>query len=175
MSFSPYVYLGACKRFRMQSTTDRGLYNHEVLFHELVHALRHVTPLVGPRQPLSGGLKWYENTEEFIAVMVTNIFMTDPSKKWGDRQACGRDHHHFGKLSKELSGSLEFFKISSVAFDRIEQFCLEHQWFTERLAKIKATFNPIAAYYHEPAKAEQFESFDAAIRDYFVPKAAPKD
>ena len=76
--FSPYMSLGVQTA---AADEDRGLYPHEV------PSMSWSTPSAMPSfgnamHPLSGGLRWYENTEEFISVMVMNIFMMDPSKKW---------------------------------------------------------------------------------------------
>jgi hypothetical protein len=167
--YSPYTFLGPCWKKLLRVTKNRGLYPQEVLFHELVHALRDASGFGKALAPLGGGLKGYEDAEEFISVVVTNIYMTDPSNKRADRVGLRRDHG-FGKLGPELSDSLAFYQSSWGTFDLIEQFCQDHSWFTERLAEIKATFNPIAAYYHEKAEARsRSKSLAGIVRDIWMP------
>ena len=51
---------------------------HEILFHELVHALRRVSHNNHPRK-VTGKLEGYADTEEFLAILATNIFIADAS------------------------------------------------------------------------------------------------
>ena len=119
--------------------------------------------------PLSGGLKGYKNTEELIAVVVTNIFMTDPSNTRSDRVGLRRDHG-FGKLKSAQSDSLAFFRSSQNAFNRIEQFCREDRWFTERLAETRATYNPVMVYYQFQTAARKASSSTAALLEDAKPR-----
>ena len=162
--------VGPCWHLLQSVTTNRGLLPHELLFHELVHALRDASGFGQALGALRGGLRWYDNLEEFIAVVVTNIYMTDPSNKRADHVGVRRDHHHFNKLGTGLADSLDFFKTSRDTFGRIDQFCTDNPWFTQKLAETKATFNPIAAYYHDKDTARRnSQSATAILRDLFVP------
>jgi hypothetical protein len=162
VDFSPYVFFGPCWHRLLSATKNRGLYPQEMLFHELVHALRDASGFGSALSPFSGGLKGYKNTEEFLAVVVTNIFMMDPSNKRADRVGLRRDHHRHYKLDAALADSLEFFKSSRDTFAQIDQFCKDNKWFTKRLAETKATFNPIAAYYHDKDTARKNSNSVAA-------------
>ena len=171
VEYSPWLQ-GPCSHVWTRVNKNRGVLPHEVLFHELVHALRDAAGHGNSLAPLSGGLAGYQNTEELIAVVVTNVFMTDPTNKRADRVGLRRDHG-FGKLAPDLSGSLEFFASSHDAFPRIEQFCHEDAWFAQRLAETKATFNPIAAYFHDQANARsKSSSVSALVRDVW-PRPSP--
>ena len=63
-----------------------------------------VAPLV------QGGLLNYQDEEEFIAVLVTNIYLTDPSSK--DPSKLRRDHISFKTLESDLAESFTFFRSS---------------------------------------------------------------
>ena len=108
-------------------------------------------------------------TEELIAVVVTNIFMTDPSNTRSDRVGLRRDHG-FGKLESARSDSLAFFRSSQNAFNRIEQFCREDRWFTERLAETRATYNPVMVYYQFQTAARKASSSTEALLEDAKPR-----
>jgi hypothetical protein len=78
VAYSPDTFSlhGACSA--TQSVPNRGLYWDEILFHELVHVFRNVSGK-WKQQPLIGGLFRNDDTEEFFAVMVTNIYISDRS------------------------------------------------------------------------------------------------
>jgi hypothetical protein len=166
VNYSPWLQ-GPCGHIWTRISKNRGMLPHEVLFHELVHALRDAAGHGNSMAPLSGGLKGYDNTEELIAVVVTNVYMADPTNKKADRVGLRRDHG-FGTLNPALADSLEFFASSQDAYKYIDQFCREDAWFTKKLAESKATFNPIAVYYHDQAAARsKSASASAMIRDFW--------
>ena len=168
--YTPYLQ-GPCGHIWTRVSRNRGLLPHEILFHELVHALRDVAGHGNSTTPLTGGLQKYGNTEELIAVVVTNIFMSDPSNTRADHVGVRADHDNFAKASPELASSLGFFKSSLDAFSRIEQFCTEDRYFAERLSEVPATFNPVAAYFHDQATARSNSaSFRAVVRDILPPR-----
>ena len=165
VSYSPGVFhhSGACYTQLTKATTNRGLYPDEFLFHELVHALRGASARFRGF-PATGGLSGYDGTEEFIAVLTTNIYVSDPSN--GSKTGLRKDHHGFAKLEPGLSGSLTFFRSSKNAFALVDQFCKENPAFTKWISEVKAPFNPIAAYYGDKAKAQQMSSGAVAmVRD----------
>jgi len=166
VSYSPDVYTlhGACYSSLLKAETNRGLYPDELLFHELVHALRGASAQYMSLIPLSGGLKRYDSREEFIAVLVTNIYVSDPSN--GSKTGLRRDHIQYTPLEKELSGSFAFFKSARNAYAQVSQFCNENRGFTKAVSAVKAPFNPIAAYYQDKEKArEMSNSATAYLRD----------
>jgi len=103
--------------------------------------------------PVRGGLASYDGTEEFIAVLTTNIYVSDPSN--GSKTGLRRDHHGFTKLEEGLAGSFEFFRSSKNAFTLVDQFSPENPAFTKWISEVKAPFNPIAAYCSDKAKAQR--------------------
>jgi hypothetical protein len=82
--FWPKAYAtgGACARYVEDHKEETGnILPDEALFHELVHAFRMASG-ASETVPLSrGGLMNYDTVEEFIAILVTNIYVTDPSNK----------------------------------------------------------------------------------------------
>jgi hypothetical protein len=134
------------------------------LFHELVHAFRTVTtsshhsytyPL------LSGGLYHYDDFEEFIAVMVTNIYVSGPRNP--HPLPLSADHRALQRLSPELADSFRFFASGSGTFHYVDRFCKENPWFTKALSEVGARFNPLMAYYKDRHRAEGYSRGRYAI------------
>jgi len=165
VTYSPHAFnhTGACYTQLRRKSTNRGLYPDELLFHELVHAFRG-TAARFRGLPVSGGLVNYNGTEEFIAILVTNIYVSDPSN--GSKTGLRKDHKAFAPLEDYLSGSLDFYRSSQNAFTLIDQFCRENPAFTRWVAAVKAPFNPLAVYYGNPAAARAASgSATALLRD----------
>jgi hypothetical protein len=171
VSYSPYTFQnrsGPCSHHLSSILTNRGILPSEILFHELVHALRDAAGHGNRQARLGGGLTDYRNLEELIAVVVTNMFMTDPTNRYGTGVQVGMrsSHHHFTKLEVDLSDSVGFFASSANMFGMIDQFCQEDGWFTKKLADTNAAFNPLAVYYYRPQEARQkSSSLRAVVRD----------
>lgn len=166
VNYSPEMFgpHGACYASLQKDETSRGLLPDEILFHELVHALRGTSAQYMSLIPLSGGLKRYDSREEFIAVLCTNIYITDPSKK--SKSGLRRDHIQYTPLEKGLDGSFEFYRSARNAYAQVAQFCNENRGFTKALSRVKTRFNPIAAYYQDKEKAYQMSnSAIAYVRD----------
>jgi len=148
VKFDPHTYMSGSECYRKRSGANPR-YNHgalpdEVLFHELSHALRGI---LSPRHPdeLTGGLKRYGSVEEFYAVVLTNIYISDATN--GHSSGLRADHNHGFPLEKELSGSFTFYESSPQTFPLINQLVKENLDFCRKLAAIKASFNPLAAYF----------------------------
>jgi hypothetical protein len=123
---------------------------HEMLFHELVHAFRRISKHNHPRA-VTGRLLHYRNTEEFLAITLTNIFISDVTnkKKTGLRGAHG-DHL---AMDPEFTGSFQFFRHGTPAFNIIAGFCDANRGFAGQLSQVRGPFNPIAAYFKNRQKA----------------------
>lgn len=154
LAYSPDTFSihGACSATKSQN--NRGLFWDEILFHELVHVFRFVSGKWN-RNPLSGGLYNYTNTEEFNAVVLSNIYISDRTNKIKSGLRAG--HQGFGALSTELDESFEFFSSSTMTFGLIEKLCQENPGLTKKIAKDLANtkFNPLFAYYKDREKARQ--------------------
>jgi hypothetical protein len=123
---------------------------HEILFHELVHSLRRVTghPL---KYRLNNKLQPYGYNEEFLAILVTNIFISDVTNL--NKTSLRENWQGHATLDRELADSFRFFSLGTKAFNLIANFCDQNRGFTGMLAKVSARFNPIAAYYKNRRKA----------------------
>lgn len=152
---------GACSATKTEA--NRGLYWDEILFHELVHVFRNVSNKWNT-PPLGFGLHRYTNNEEFIAVLVTNIYISDSSNKI--KSGLRADHQTFNPLSTDFDEPFEFFSSSTQTFNLVEKFCKENPGFTKKVANdLAATvFNPLADYYASPDTARK-RSQNAVQRD----------
>jgi len=104
----------------------------DTLLHELVHALRLVRGLAC-RRPLADG--WVDS-EEFIAVMVTNMYLSEKGKNSALRG-------DYGRTFKPLTSP------GSFAFDHKEPltvFCNEMPTLARDLAAVDCKFNPLRDY-----------------------------
>lgn len=125
--------------------------SHEMLFHELVHSLRRISGKMRYWGLKGTGLTSQGNIEEFIAILVTNIFISDVTNhyKTGLRQGW----YGHSPLEPELADSYGFFALGTKAFNLTATFCDDNPGFTKMLSRVAAHFNPIAAYYKNRRKA----------------------
>jgi NleD-like pathogen effector protein (putative zinc metallopeptidase) len=125
---------------------------HEVLFHELVHSLRRISGKMKSWNLWgSGTLQPQGNVEEFIAIMVTNIFISDVTNHY--KTGLRNDWTSHSPLDPSLAESYRFFALGTKAFNLIATFCDDNPGFTQMLSKARAHFNPVAAYYKNRRKA----------------------
>jgi adenylate kinase family enzyme len=147
--FSP----GACGSGGCTSPC-KGIINaslpHEVLFHELVHSLRRVSGHLHS-WILLGKMLNYQDSEEFTAILTTNIFISDVTNH--QKSGLRADYATDDALDPALADSFGFFSTGTKVFNLIATFCDENPAFTKMLAHMHARFNPIAAYYHNQRKA----------------------
>jgi len=143
---------GACSA--TQSVQNRGLYWDEILFHELVHVFRNVSGKWA-KQPVFGGLRTYDDSEEFYAVLLTNIYISDRSNKI--KSGLRRDHQTFAALEPTLTQPWGFFSSGTQTFGLIQRFVTDNPGISLRIANDVATapFNPIADYYADRHRAEK--------------------
>jgi Effector protein len=150
IAFNPDTYKigGTCSKYYL-GIGGFHIESDEVLLHELVHAFRKVS---GKEKttPLSKGLIFYDDNEDFNAVLVQGIYASER------RKPIRASHFRHFEIAKELNGSLKFFKSSSEAFKYVEKFCLENPGFTKGFININTHFNPINAYYQDREIARQF-------------------
>jgi Effector protein len=161
--YSPHIFQAHSSCVPVDPGLNMNGLPHEILFHELVHAFRRVS---GKRAwaETGGGLIDYDSNEEFIAILCTNIFVTDPS----NRKATGlrRDHQDGAPMDAALAGSFEFFESSMDTFDLVKKLTTDHPGLTGALAKVPSGFNPLAAFFKNPAEAQRrSRSARAVVRD----------
>ncbi len=143
--------------------TNAGL-PHEVLFHELIHAFRHITKSASKNygyRPSTGALQSYTDDEEFYAVVITNIFISDPGNAY--KTGLRASHASARALESELADSFGFFRSSIATFRLIEKFCKENPGFSKAVANVPAKFNPLAAYYTNPQKARELSAHPSTL------------
>lgn len=99
--------------------------------------------------PERGGLTGYGNIEEFIAVLVTNIYISDVTNS--DKSGLREDWYGHGTLESKLADSYRFFRLGTKAFNLIATFCDDNPGFTKMLAKVRAKFQPDRRLLREPA------------------------
>jgi hypothetical protein len=171
VKYTPNVF--KCSACTTAAPNNAGDLPHEILCHELVHAFRRVS---GKRSwsEASGALERYDSNEEFHAIVLTNIFVSDPTNTL--KTSLRRDHRDSAPLGADLSTSFSFFESGVNAFDLIQQFCTDHPGLTGAVSKVPAAFNPIAAYYSDPAECQKrSRSAPAVVREVAVWAKAIRD
>lgn len=126
-----------------------GFLSHEILHHELVHALR---GLSGHRdmKPLTGRMAKFTQFEDFCAILATNIFQSDPTNLRKSRLRV--DHESFDPLPRKLATSFGYFTLGIRCYNMVANFCFQNPAYTKMLARVDAVFNPIAAFLKHPDK-----------------------
>jgi hypothetical protein len=170
MDPNSYLQGSACYKIKDRATNNRGFLPDEVLFHELIHAHRGSLRLaLTGGEPLGGGLIRYTREEEFLAVVITNIYISDETN--GVKSGLRRDHAGGYPLERELSTSLGFFQSSPQVLPLLKRFAEEQKALFLALAEVKADFNPFHAMRHHAAKVEALsKSKLAQQREITVPK-----
>jgi hypothetical protein len=162
MNFSARTFTEINRCYNHQAQDNRGALRDEILHHELVHAFRQHS--VGLQQnPMNTNMAHYTDNEEFIAVLATNIYIADKTNKIKTGLRAG--HAGFKALSPALSNSFTFYAESSMIFPLIDGFCKGNPGYTRMLAKIDATFNPIAAYYSDPNTVRAISEKAGSVAD----------
>jgi hypothetical protein len=121
-----------------------GMRSDEVLLHELVHSLRHLTGL-SSIQPMGDG---FDSVEEFMAILVSNIFASEV-----DRPLRGGHHAVLALQGRAFTLPLDptlhdprVFLSHSNFRQLVEQFVREHLILSFILAMMAdIQFNPFAA------------------------------
>lgn len=164
VSYSPDTFSlhGACPA--NTTNPNRGLLWDEILFHELVHVFRTASGKWSKR-PLTGLLFRYDDTEEFYAVMITNIYVADRTNRI--KTGLRADHRGFGPLAASLGEPFGLFSSGKQTFGLVKQFVEDHRGFATRVANdvSDARFNPIADYYADRDKCRRLseQALDAKL------------
>jgi hypothetical protein len=125
VSISPQMFNGASGCFPQGSA---GATPHEVLFHELVHALRMVAGVWG---------NWPALAEEAAAIMIADVFSSEMNRDLRDPlapksvKAVRVDPHAFVRVNMEL----------------LMRFYQELPVFSRWIAEVDVPFNPMRIYY----------------------------
>ncbi|QCI67607.1 hypothetical protein [Phreatobacter stygius] len=126
----------------------------EILFHELVHVFRAATGSWNQAPQLTFGMRQYDDNEEFIAVLCTNIYVSDRTNKIKSGLRAG--HQGFGAMTPQDARRFGLFTSSKAAFGLVKQFCADNPIFTKALSDKLADveYNPIADFYRYPKLCE---------------------
>lgn len=137
---------GVCQIIGSTVPGSAGAEPDEVLFHELVHAYAILAGKVD-RRPTSVDDRHgaYDDLEEFLAILLSNIYATDPNNPSKGRPLRA-DHHGFDTMAPAESTSAGFL-VSLVNRQWVQDICLRHPALAEPLSKVPATFNPIRQLY----------------------------
>jgi len=163
--FTPERFLqgGGCnQKYSNKINNDYVPTPDEVLLHELMHGVRQVTETHQWSVRTSGAanLFAFDEMEEFIAVIGECIYQSELRKdlRWG--------HNGFVHPEKELQDSFAFYKASQDVFMYVDAWCISNPHFTKRLSKVRAPFNPLAAYYADKDRCRRnSQSGEAFNRD----------
>jgi hypothetical protein len=163
--FDPQMYMSGSecyvRRLKVQPK-PRAALPDEVLFHELIHAYRDLFYLDSNHTRLHGGLKRYDIVDDFFAIVLTNIYISDAS----NRHSSGlrADHDGYRPLEKELSNSFTFYQSSPQVLPLMTQLIKENDYLALELSKVKAGCNPLAAYFQNYRAVEALSQSSLAKR-----------
>lgn len=131
----------------------------EILFHELVHVFRAATGKWDQSAKLGWGMRQYDDNEEFVATLCTNIYIADRTNKIKTNLRAG--HRGFGAMSAAEAGRFNFFASSATALALVKKFCADNPIFTKAISdKLgDVEYNPIADYLRFPKLCEAFSIF----------------
>lgn len=142
---------------KLSAGHDFGSAPDEVLFHELIHAQRGAARIHDPHG-LGSALSRYTNMEEFLAVVITNVYI---SNKGGGLRA-GHQGHEL--LEKELAGSVSFYGSSPEVLQIITRFSHDDQRFYRLLSDVKTEFNPFWAHRYKRSEVEKLSFSKVDLR-----------
>lgn len=158
VAYSPYEFsqAGSCSG---HGNNKSGRLWDEILFHELVHVFRTATGKWNQARTLSWGMTQYTDNEEFIAVLCTNIYVSDRTNKIKTGLRAG--HQGFGAMAAEDAARFGLFMSSEAALGLVRDFCNDNPIFTKALSdKLgDVVYNPVADYYRFPKLCEAFSIF----------------
>jgi hypothetical protein len=129
---------GACAKY---ASGAPGASPSLVLFHELSHAYRAARGAKFPR-PTIGSSIFYDNMEEFFAVVLTNVLATDPTFDTANR-GLRADHTGHSTLAANLSTS-KGFVANTPNRNMMKELVDSEPDLVKALRDSKSTFNPFA-------------------------------
>jgi hypothetical protein len=136
--FSPSIWKagGQCAT---ENSPGIGAGEDEILLHELLHTYRKVRGTFN-RIPLNIPDLSYENIEEYFAIVVSNVYISENGKPY-----LRKDHANFDKLPSNLANSEKFFQ-DKENHKWISYFWNMEQPFSLYVASSSAPFNPFRSY-----------------------------
>lgn len=157
-NYNPFDFSAAGACSTLPAGENRGRLGNEILFHELVHVFRNATHKWNQAPSLSFGMRHYTDNEEFIAVLCTNIYVSDRSNK--AKSGLRASHEGYGKMDAADAARFGLFFSSKAAFGLVKQFCADNPIFTKALSDKLSDipYNPIADFYRFPKLCEAFSA-----------------
>jgi len=139
INFSPTMwgYGGSCNAYSGMPGSSPS----QILFHELAHAYRFAKGAFNGR-PTVGGSANYTNLEEFFAITLTNVMISDPTYSAGNR-TLRADHAGFSALAPNLSTSHGFVGHQPNA-TKMKELISSDPALVAELKKVNSYFNPFA-------------------------------
>jgi len=173
--FDPLVYKSGSECYKSNGGANprwnRGSYPDEVCFHEMIHTYRQglYRRIDTPRPDATdGGLILYGDIEEFFAIVLTNIYISDDTNH--TKSGLRADHYHHRPLESELSGSITFYQSGTQVFGYINRLATENYILCKLLGAVKASFNPLAAYFRDFKRVKSMSQSSLAVgRDQTIP------
>jgi hypothetical protein len=161
VTYSPgeFSHSGSCSA--LPAHENRGRLWDEILFHELVHVFRNATGKWNNAPTLTLAMRHYDNNEEFIAVLCTNIYVSDRTNRIKSGLRAG--HKDYSAMSAADAMRFGLFATSKGAFGLVKQFCADHPIFTKALNDQlpDLEYNPVADFYRFPKVCQAFSVFGA--------------
>ncbi len=112
------------------------------LLHEMVHASR-VLGGEFKMTALKGAMATYENEEDFFAITVANVYLSEQGKTYTGMRG---SHLLYGPSLQAKEIVSEFFLFENDNFHLIAKYCEQDSKTADMIAKSKAAFNPIRVY-----------------------------
>ncbi|HJQ61192.1 MAG TPA: hypothetical protein VJ890_30080, partial [Vineibacter sp.] len=120
-----------------------GFEADEVLLHELVHAARALSGDFDAAA-MKGAMAPYDTEEEFVAIMVANIYISEKGKP---AVFLRRSHSTEATGLAEKDTDPEIFLYKDDNYRLVKKFCDQHPRVSRMVADVPAKFNPVRAYY----------------------------
>lgn len=148
VSFTPAIY-----RTNSPCARSHGREPDPVLLHELVHAGRKLG-FDAKQVPLTGRLAPYDNEEEFFAILVENIYISES----GRINNIGLRSGHSSTAKMDQIDEAVFLSDPDV-FNLVKKFCDQHTTIAPMIGKATGEFNPIRKYYEWDEEMPEYPIF----------------
>lgn len=112
---------------------------HAVMFHEMVHAYRHMKGRRN-RQATNSGLVAYANDEEYFAVVLSNIYISDPTTPIGGERVLRFGHGN--KVMPTTESTTKGFLGNPENQKMVEKLKNQEPELAGALSVVKCDFNP---------------------------------
>lgn len=126
-----------------------GFLADEVLLHEFVHAQRDISGLSRQVSLANTSLRAYDNEEEFFAVTVANLYISESGR--GEDRTTGASRlrsSHKDDTLPETGDNVDLIQFVDTDYVRlIKKYCEQHPRLSRGLAGVNAQFNPFRTHY----------------------------